>query len=535
MPRRRFGGRPSDRVPAPDSYRRACRARVRPPCRRTSWTFPSDGPPLNPAPSAFASPKSSTFARRSPAASPVSTMLAGFRSRWTMPFSCAASSAGGDLPRDGEGVGERQGAAFEPIGQRRSFDQLEDQCGDAVGFFQPVDRADVRVIERRERPRFAREAGAALGVGGEVGRQDLDGDVATELAVARAIDLAHAAGAERGDDRVGPELTIHHRESYLPQPRPRRRPGARGSRADAGSYSSSDSTSCRSASSPSHASTRNARAFLWRPGQRARDRGPKCCCRRSGAITAPVDVSADAPDQSITTLIGAAPGGSTATGMRKRWPPPATAYGRFVGRGTESRHKEPLRNGRLNLAVDDPDTRGHHRAVGREEKELRAVRAAIAGPTRHRVRSTTVLPGEETAARKPDYVQTRPTRTRSSGRLARTLHWFRCIWYPEKRSAGDRPSATASTDLVGSSRSAWYTGGGGRQATSPAPRWSLLSARAARLLQPAGTASKQVESGCVVSARIERDPHPVARPGRIELAGRMVGQAAGRVRRAQDR
>ncbi len=65
-------------------------------------------------------------------------------------------------------------------------------------------------------PRLAREAGAALGIGGEVGRQDLDRHVATELAVARAIDLAHAAGAERSDDRVGAELTsdeIRARES----------------------------------------------------------------------------------------------------------------------------------------------------------------------------------------------------------------------------------------------------------------------------------------------------------------------------------
>ena len=104
-----------------------------------------------------------------------------------------------------------KGASLETIGQRRSFDQLEDQCSDAVGFLQPVDRADVRVIECRERPRFAREAGAAFGIGGEVGREDLDRDVATELAVARAIDLAHAAGAERGHDRVGSELTIQHR------------------------------------------------------------------------------------------------------------------------------------------------------------------------------------------------------------------------------------------------------------------------------------------------------------------------------------
>ena len=66
------------------------------------------------------------------------------------------------------------------------------------------------MVERRQQARLAREAGAALGVGREVRRQDLDRDVAPELAVAGAIHLAHAAGAERRDGCVGPELTADH-------------------------------------------------------------------------------------------------------------------------------------------------------------------------------------------------------------------------------------------------------------------------------------------------------------------------------------
>ena len=41
-------------------------------------------------------------------------------------------------------------------------------------------------------------------------RQDLDRDVAPELAVARAIDFAHAASSERRDDGVRAELTADH-------------------------------------------------------------------------------------------------------------------------------------------------------------------------------------------------------------------------------------------------------------------------------------------------------------------------------------
>ena len=69
------------------------------------------------------------------------------------------------------------------------------------------------MVERGKQARFPREAGAALGIGREVRRQDLDRDVTTELAVARATDLAHAAGAEPRDDRVGAELAADHRRS----------------------------------------------------------------------------------------------------------------------------------------------------------------------------------------------------------------------------------------------------------------------------------------------------------------------------------
>jgi hypothetical protein len=56
-----------------------------------------------------------------------------------------------------------------------------------------------------ERPRLALEPRAAIGVGAEDVGQDLQGDVAPQPAVARAIDLAHAARAERRDDLVRPK------------------------------------------------------------------------------------------------------------------------------------------------------------------------------------------------------------------------------------------------------------------------------------------------------------------------------------------
>ncbi len=49
---------------------------------------------------------------------------------------------------------------------------------------------------------FALEAGEAIGIAGGVGGKDFEGDVAFEFGVGGAIDLAHAAGAEGGEDAV---------------------------------------------------------------------------------------------------------------------------------------------------------------------------------------------------------------------------------------------------------------------------------------------------------------------------------------------
>ena len=84
-------------------------------------------------------------------------MLAGFRSRWTMPFSCAASSASAiwRAIASASAIGNGRAPGDRPAS---ALDQLEDQRGHAIGFFQAVDRADVRMVERGEQARFAREA-----------------------------------------------------------------------------------------------------------------------------------------------------------------------------------------------------------------------------------------------------------------------------------------------------------------------------------------------------------------------------------------
>ncbi len=138
---------------------------------------------------AFARPKSSTLT----VPSGRTFTLAGLRSRWTMPCSCAASSAVGDLPCDRQGLGERNRSLLDAIGKRRAVDQLHDERMRRAAVFEAVDLGDVRMIERGEDLRFAMKAREPIRVAGERIRQDLQRDVATELGVAGAIHLAHSA------------------------------------------------------------------------------------------------------------------------------------------------------------------------------------------------------------------------------------------------------------------------------------------------------------------------------------------------------
>ena len=68
-----------------------------------------------------------------------------------------------------------------------------------------MNRDDVRMIERGCRLRFLDEAAAAALIGDPIGGQHFDGDLAPQPWVARAIDLAHAPGADKAEDLVAAE------------------------------------------------------------------------------------------------------------------------------------------------------------------------------------------------------------------------------------------------------------------------------------------------------------------------------------------
>ena len=122
-----------------------------------------------------------------------------------MPFSCAASSASAicSAIRSASSIGIAP--TLQPFGQRLTFDQFHDQEVLAVRFLHAVERGDVWMVDRREHLRFALESRDAIRIGSEGVEDDFDGDAATELAVACAIDFAHATSAEHVRDLVRAE------------------------------------------------------------------------------------------------------------------------------------------------------------------------------------------------------------------------------------------------------------------------------------------------------------------------------------------
>lgn len=92
-----------------------------------------------------------------------------------------------------------------PARERGAVDELHRDEQRAVVDADVVDLDDVRVGEASQRLRLAeRPLARFVGAVGQRPAYHLDGDVAVELRIAGAKDLAHAACAEPGDDPVAP-------------------------------------------------------------------------------------------------------------------------------------------------------------------------------------------------------------------------------------------------------------------------------------------------------------------------------------------
>ena len=101
---------------------------------------------------------------------------------------------------------ERQRTFFQPIGERLAVEQFHDQIVGSILFADVVEMADVRVAQSRNRFGFALKARFQIRIGRKMRGQDFDGDIPAEPGVARAVDFAHASGAQRGLNLVRPEF-----------------------------------------------------------------------------------------------------------------------------------------------------------------------------------------------------------------------------------------------------------------------------------------------------------------------------------------
>src|SRR3954463_9620864 len=123
-----------------------------------------------------------------------------------------------ELPGNRERIVERERAALDPFRERLALNQFEDEREHPARVVGAVDRGDVWMIERGQQFGFPLKPGDPAGVAGEHLRQDLDGDFAAKLRVARAIHLAHAAGADGVDDFVTADPCAGYQHGALDAP-----------------------------------------------------------------------------------------------------------------------------------------------------------------------------------------------------------------------------------------------------------------------------------------------------------------------------
>ena len=119
--------------------------------------------------------------------------------------SCAASSDSAICSAIGSTSSTGIGPCPRRPASRRGLDQFEPERLHAIRFFEAVDCGDVRMVERGQQLRLTLETGDAIRITCEGFRQDLQRDLAIQLNIARAIDLAHSARPKGGENLVRAE------------------------------------------------------------------------------------------------------------------------------------------------------------------------------------------------------------------------------------------------------------------------------------------------------------------------------------------
>ena len=105
-----------------------------------------------------------------------------------------------ELRDDAQRLARRELARAQDVAQVGAVDEFHHDVVAARDFSEFMDGDDVLMRQRRERPGFPVEALDELGILGQIVRQHLDGDVAFELRLSRAVNGAHSAAADPFDD-----------------------------------------------------------------------------------------------------------------------------------------------------------------------------------------------------------------------------------------------------------------------------------------------------------------------------------------------
>ena len=113
----------------------------------------------------------------------------------------------GDPDRDVHDLGHRQPVVQQVGVERLALEQLHGDERLAVLFADLVNRADVRMIERRRRPRLEPEALGRLRAALQIAWQELQRDVPAKRQILGLIDDAHAARTDAAQDPIVGDLS----------------------------------------------------------------------------------------------------------------------------------------------------------------------------------------------------------------------------------------------------------------------------------------------------------------------------------------
>ena len=120
--------------------------------------------------------------------------------------------AGGDLFGDRDRLGDRQRSARDPVAQRLPLaESHDDEQGAVDGLVDLMDRADVRMIERRCGLGLADEAPLGFLGGAALMGQELERHRPVELQIDGLVDHPHAASPQAIEDAVVGDRAADHR------------------------------------------------------------------------------------------------------------------------------------------------------------------------------------------------------------------------------------------------------------------------------------------------------------------------------------